>query len=248
MIAVMQVEIRKHLQDVGLIFWMIILPIIFTVLFIAMFTNGVEGDVKTQITTSIVPGYVVMFVFFIMISIVNTFVKDRDKGMVARLASTRLKPFGYLLGKWVPFLLIVMVQMFILFTFGKLIYDIPMEQMTYIIVIAMCLSFVATTLGVGLALIVKTENMGIAVTQIVALGGAMIGGLWMPLDAMPSFIQTASPAFPQYWAHQAMYDALLGQLSFGGFMQAVAVLCAIGCGAMFMAWLLFPSYLQKAKH
>src|SRR5699024_6094648 len=94
--AIMQIEIRKNIQDKGLLFWMIILPIVFTVLFISFFTTDTEANMKEQIILSIVPGYVVMFVFFIMISMVNTFIKDRNDGMIARLASTPISPIYYL--------------------------------------------------------------------------------------------------------------------------------------------------------
>src|SRR5690625_7806775 len=87
----LRLELKKHLQDRGLLFWMILLPIIFTVLFISVFTSGVDESTKQDVIVSIVPGYAVMFVFFIIISMVTSFIKDRDLGMVARLASTPLK-------------------------------------------------------------------------------------------------------------------------------------------------------------
>src|SRR5699024_3152534 len=98
------------------------------------------------------------------------------------------------------------------------------------------------------ALLARSENMGIAITQIIALAGAMISGLWVPLEEMPDFMQTVAGVFPQYWAHQAMLDALWGQLTFSGFIQAAAVLCAIGCGAILIAWLAYPAYLRQARH
>ncbi len=62
--AVFILEMKKNLQDRGLLFWMVVLPIIFTVLFITVFTSGAEKIAKQEIITSIIPGYTVMFVFF----------------------------------------------------------------------------------------------------------------------------------------------------------------------------------------
>src|SRR5690625_3175365 len=128
----LNLELKKHLQDKGLLFWMILLPIIFTVLFISVFTSGVDELAKQEIIISIVPGYAVMFVFFIIISMVASFIKDRDLGMVARLASTPLKVQSYLLGKWVPFLIIVFTQISVLLIFGKIVYQVPFGQPLYI--------------------------------------------------------------------------------------------------------------------
>src|SRR5690625_3595380 len=139
-------ELRKNVQDRGLIFWTLILPIIFTVLFISVFTSGMDEPVQKEVITSIVPGYVVMFVFFIMISIVSTFIKDRDHGIVARLASTPLSPSLYLFGKWIPYMYVVLIQMFILFLFGKLVYNIPLGQPLLLVALSIALTFTVTGL------------------------------------------------------------------------------------------------------
>src|SRR5699024_4311140 len=78
--------IIKSSKDNGLYFWTFILPIIFIVLFISIFTSGTMADNKEEVINKIVPGYTVMFVFFIMISMCYSFLEDRNKGMVARLA------------------------------------------------------------------------------------------------------------------------------------------------------------------
>src|SRR5699024_627417 len=171
-----------------LLFWMIILPIAFTVLAISVFASGEEETMKQQMILSIVPGYVVTFIFFIMISMTSAFLKDRDLGMTARIASTPLAPQFYLLGKWIPYMFIVWIQIFILIVFGKIVYHIPIEQPVFLFFLSIVLSFTATGFGLAMSLLVKTENMGIALTQVIALGGAMLGGLWMPLDLLPELI------------------------------------------------------------
>ncbi len=245
--AVMHLEVRKNLQDRGLLFWMLILPIFFTILFISVFTSGMDKEVQQQITTSIVPGYIVMFVFFIMITMVNTFIKDRDHGMTARIASTPLSPILYLIGKWIPYVIIVFTQMVVLFIFGKVVYDIPLGQPIAIIVLSLFLAVSVSGLGLALALFSKTENMGIAVTQVIALGGAMLGGLWIPFDQLPQFMQSASHFIPQYWAHQAFQDAMNGTLTFETFFQTIGVLSIVCLIGFISALIQYSSFLRRAK-
>lgn len=245
--AVMQFEIRKNAQDRGLLFWMLILPIVFTVLFISVFTSGMDKEVQQQVTTSIVPGYIVMFVFFIMITMVNSFIKDRDHGMTARIASTPLSPLYYLIGKWVPYVFIVCMQMIVLFIFGKIVYDIPLEQPIVIIVLTLFLALAVTGIGLALALFSQTDNMGIAVTQVIALGGAMLGGLWIPFDQLPQLLQSISRFTPQYWAHQAFQEAMDGTLTLTVFSQTIGVLAIVGVIGFIAALLQFPRFLRRAK-
>lgn len=246
--AIISMELRKNLQDRGLLFWMLILPIIFTVLFISVFTSGMEESVQKEMITSIVPGYIVMFVFFIMISMVSTFIKDRDHGMVARLASTPLPPFLYLFGKWVPYMYIVLIQIFILFVFGKLVYNIPLGQPILLIALSILLTFTVTGLGLALALFSKTENMGLAITQVVSLGGAMLAGLWIPFDMLPNFLQMISKFLPQYWAHQAFQEAMTGTLAYMDFFQAIIILFGFGCAGFIIALLQYPKFLKQARN
>ncbi|PAV30506.1 ABC transporter permease [Virgibacillus profundi] len=244
--AIMIIELKKHIQDKGLLFWMLILPIIFTVLFIAMFTANVDAATKQQVILSIVPGYVVMFVFFIMISMVQVFIKDRDKGMTSRLASTPIPPYFYLLGKWIPFMYIVLVQIIVLFLFGRLVYDVPLGQPFVLLILSICLTFTVTGIGLAMSVIVRTENMGIALTQIVALGGAMLSGLWVPLEMMPDFMQTISRFLPQYWAHQAFQDAMAGNTVFTELLQTLLILFGIGVAGFVIAILRYPHFLKRS--
>ena len=245
--AMMILELKKNIQDRGLLFWMFILPIVFTVLGISVFASGGDASNQQQVIVSIVPGYAVMFVFFIMISMVSTFLKDRDLGMSARIASTALSPKYYLLGKWIPYMLIVWVQILILLFFGKLVYHIPVEQPFLLFFLSLALAFTATGLGLALALMVKTENMGIAVKQMIGLGGAMLGGLWMPLELLPDFIQTIARILPQYWAHQAFQDALNGTLMMKGFLQGLFMIFVFGCTGFVIAIIRYPYFLKQAR-
>src|SRR5699024_817277 len=90
--AMIGLEMKKNIQDRGMLFWTILLPIAFTVLGISVFAPGGDEVTEQEVILSIVPGYTVMFVFFIMISMVSAFLKDRDHGMIARIASTPLPP------------------------------------------------------------------------------------------------------------------------------------------------------------
>ena len=245
--AVSYMELKKNLQDRGMLFWTLILPILFTVLFISVFTSGASEAEGEQVILSIVPGYVVMFVFFIMITMTESFLKDQKIGMVARVASTPLSTKFYLLGKWMPYMYIVFIQVIVLLLFGKLVYDIPLEQPVHLLILSILLTFKVTGLGLALAVIVKTSNMGIALTQVVALGGAVLGGLWMPIDLMPDFLQTISRFLPQYWAHQAFQDAMAGSLQTVDFLQASLILSGFGLAGFIIALVYYPNFLKRAR-
>lgn len=247
MTAIFKMELIKNAQDKGLYFWTFVLPIIFMIMFISIFTSGTMADSKDQVILSIVPGYTVMFVFFIMISMCFSFIKDNENGMIARLASTPLPSYSYLMGKWMTYMIIVMIQIMVMFIFGKVVYNIPLEQPIFLLFLAIILTLSITGMGVALSLIVRTANMGIAITQVITFSGAVIGGLWMPLEMMPGIIQKIGKFTPQYWAHDAFKQAMSGILSFTDLMMSSLILLGFGCIGFLIAWILYPRFLNRAK-
>ncbi|WP_255357946.1 ABC transporter permease [Geomicrobium sp. JCM 19037] len=193
------------------------------------------------------PGYAVMFTFFIMISMVTSFIKDQRSGMLSRLAATPLAPLQYLGGKWIAFITIVFLQVVILLLFGYFVYDITLGNVPAITAVSLLLALTATGLGLGLSLVVRTENMGIALTQVIALGGAIVAGLWMPLEFMPSFIQTISVGLPQYWAHQAFLDVMSRGATIVDIWPSLAMLLGFSMLGAFIAWLSYGRYVKHAN-
>nr|WP_237706187.1 ABC transporter permease [Ornithinibacillus scapharcae] len=167
--------------------------------------------------------------------------------MTARIASTPLLPYFYLIGKWVPNIIVVIVQIVILFMFGKLVYGVTLEQPFALIVISLVLAITVTGVGLALALLVNTNNMGIAMTQIIALGGAVLSGLWVPIDMMPSFIQDIANFLPQFWAHQAFQDAMLGAMENVQLLKESLILVSYGLVGFLIAMFRYPHFLKKAR-
>lgn len=244
--AIARTELKKNIQDKGLWFWTFILPIVFMIAFVAIF-SGDENTSYKEVVTQIIPGYTIMFAFYIMISMVVVFVKDRDKGMVARIASTPLPIKDYFIGKWIPFMLIVLIQIAVLFSFGVVVYDLPLGDPAALILLSIMLAFIVSGWGMALSVLVKTENMGIAVTQIIALGGAMFGGLWLPVELMPDFMQTISKLMPQYWAIEGYKEIILQNGTSGDILFNVTILFIAGLAGGVLAFIAYPRFLRLSR-
>lgn len=204
--------------------------------------NSVEGSVIEQI----VPGYMVMFVFFVWISIVNRFHTERESGMVARLRSTPMHPTVYLVGMWIPAVITVLIQCAVLLAFGYFVYDGHLGDVGAIALIVLCLSMCGTGLGLALSMSVKSFNQGLAITQVFALGGAMVAGLWFPTEMMPEFVQGIGTFTPQYWAQTGLQDVMVRSAHVGDVWQTIVVLLAFGMIGLCIAWLRYRHFLRSA--
>ncbi len=196
--------------------------------------------------TQFVPGYTVMFVFFIMITMVRRFFKEKESGMLSRLRSTPVKPIVYLIGMWIPALISVLIQCTILLSFGHFVYDLDLGNIGVISIIIFCLAICVTGLGLALAVCVSGENQGLAITQILTLGGAVLAGLWFPFELLPSFAQTIGHFTPQFWAQTGLQDVMVREAHVGEVWQGLLVLLGYGAVGILIALLRFKQFINTA--
>ncbi|KYG29403.1 ABC transporter permease [Alkalihalobacillus trypoxylicola] len=241
--AVAILETKKQLQDKSLVFWNVILPVVFVVGFMMIFSNDAPDTVA--VANQIITGFSVFFAVFTIISIVITFVKDKDSGFVARMASTPLTVSGYFIGKIFPFVFIIVAQLVFLSLLGFVIYDVRIDQIFLYYFITLCLAFMVSSWGLGISVFSKTENTGIVLTQVIAFVGAILGGLWMPFEILPDIIQTIGKFFPQYWTHQALLFAVSETESVNLWIAflVIAIYTIIGLG---IALLGYRQFLRKS--
>ncbi|WP_273130572.1 ABC transporter permease [Bacillus weihaiensis] len=200
------IETLKQIKDRSLLFWTILLPIGSIILLIELFTA--DSSQKTLVASQSVTGMSVFFSTFVIISIVISFVKDREKGIVARLASTPLKTYNFFLGKSIPFFVIIVLQILLLTILGVYLYDIEITHYGAYFFVIILLSMLVTSWGLAISVFAKTENTGLVMTNIIALGTAVACGLWTPFDKLPAYLQTIGMIFPQYWAHQGLVNSV----------------------------------------
>ncbi|MDP4172205.1 MAG: ABC transporter permease [Bacillota bacterium] len=201
-----------------------------------------ENAATLNMVTQVVPGYTVMFVFFIMITMIRNFLKDKESGMLSRLRSTPMKPFQYLMGMWVPNILVVWTQSAVLLIFGKLVYNLHLGDPLSIILIVLSLGICGTGLGLLLSMLVRSENQGVAFVQIITMGGAVVGGLWFPYDFLPTFAQTVGKFTPQYWAQQGLQDVMIRGAHIGDIWETVLILFSFGLIGLVIAGLRFKKF------
>lgn len=201
---------------------------------------------STNTLTQIVPGYTVMFVFYIIISMIRRFLGDKSSGMTARLRTTRMSPIGYLLGMWLAYLAVAVVQCTILLAFGHFVYDLQLGDTGAVAIVVLMLAVCGTGIGLALCMLVRGENQGIGLTQLIALGGAVLGGLWFPLEYMPKTMQTISRFIPQYWAQKAFQDIMGRGAHLSDVLPSLAALAGFAALGLLVALLRFRGFMKTA--
>ncbi|MFC4182946.1 ABC transporter permease [Saccharococcus thermophilus] len=207
-----------------------------------------ENAVHIRAIEQIVPGYTVMFVFFIILVMLRSFLREKESGMISRLRSTPMNPLEYLIGMWIPAIISVLIQCTILLTFGHFVYDLHLGDLGAISLIILCLSICGTGLGLAVSFLVKGENQGRGITMLITLGGAALGGLWVPYDMLPSALQTIAHYTPQFWAQKGMQDVIIRGAHLNDIWPTLMVLLVFGIVGLLIGLLRFKSFLRSAAN
>jgi ABC-2 type transport system permease protein len=158
---------------------------------------------------TLVPAFLVMFAYFLVNVMANSFISERKLGTLRRLQMSRVSPVQLLLGKTVPFLFVSIAQSVLLFLAGKLMFG--MSWGTYpplLLAVIFATSISATGLGLLLATIVRTESQVTSYSTFLVVVLAGISGCYMPRAWLPELMKQVSLATPHAWALIAYQELL----------------------------------------
>ncbi|WP_040951670.1 ABC transporter permease [Gorillibacterium massiliense] len=196
----------------------------------------------------IVPGMTVMFVFFIMITMSKRFFEEKKTGLLSRIRSTRIKPMEYLIGMWLPFIFTVIIQCALLFGFGHYVYDLNLGDLSALGLVIVGLSIASTGIGMALCFLAPGESAAMVITQVITMGGALLGGLWMPSYLLPDMMQKIGKFTPQYWAQHSIQDIIVHHAHIADVWGGAAILATFGLIGLFIAFLRLPRFMRAAEN
>jgi|GEM_PF-413964 len=205
-----------------------------------------EKAFKNDSVTQYVPGYTIMFVFFIMTTMINSFMRDKGNGMLSRLRSTPMRPIHYLIGMWIPNIVVVIIQCTVLLLFGKIAFGMHLGNLFALFTVVLILSICATGLGLMISMVASNENLGNAFVQIFTMGGAIIGGLWYPWDLLPEFARRIGIFLPHHWAQDSLQNIMIRGANVGDVWPGLLILLAYGLGGLAIALLRFKKFITSS--
>lgn len=178
-----------------------------------------------------VPAWTLFAIFFIIVPLSINIVKEKSQGTMIRLITNPV-PYAVLIaGKTVTYLLICIIQFFLMVAVGVYLFPhlgLPVldvqGKLFLMTVVALFSGLAAVGLGILLGTIAKTQEQSapFGATSVVIL--AAIGGVWVPVFAMPKVMQVISNLSPMNWGLNAFYDVLLRNGSFVDILPEINLL------------------------
>jgi ABC-2 type transport system permease protein len=178
-----------------------------------------------------VPGYTVFGVFFIVGTMASSILQEKREGTFRRLLVAPLPRPILLAGKILPYYLVNLIQIAIMFGVAHLLFGMAFGDPLALTAISMALAAAATGLGIMIAALGKTDAQIGGLTSLLTLTMSALGGCLMPTAIMPRFLQTLSRFIPHAWAMQGFQDVLVRGYGLAGILPEAGVL--LGFAAIF---------------
>lgn len=147
---------------------------------------------------NIVPGLVgVILTMTMVLFTAVAIVREKERGNLELLINTPVRTPELMLGKIAPYVVIGLLQVTIILSLGRLLFQVPVRG-AYLDVLYAALLFIATNLSLGLLISTSAKNQFQAMQMafFFFLPSILLSGFMFPFDGMPPLAQGIAEVLP----------------------------------------------------
>jgi len=153
---------------------------------------------ERRTAVNIVPGLIgVILTLTMMMFTAVAIVREREHGNLELLINTPVSTGQLMIGKVVPYIIIGLVQLALVVTIGRLLFNVPVHGSIFQLYLGAAV-FIAANLSLGLfvSTIAKTQFQAMQVTFFVLMPSILLSGFIFPFDGMPRLAQYLGEVLP----------------------------------------------------
>lgn len=154
---------------------------------------------QADLFSAILPGMAVMFLLFIVQTLMRDIISDREDGKLRRMMTTPLRPIeligARIFGGWVMGIVVLLVMV----AAGTLIFHVRWGPFGYLLLLGGVASFWTASFFALLHALLRNRNQAGALSAPIILAFSLFGGSMMNPEAMPSAFRTVGALTPNRW-------------------------------------------------
>jgi len=154
---------------------------------------------RRDLFSIMLPGMAVMFLLFIVQTLMRDIISERGDGKLRRMMTTPLRPMelvgARLLGGWVMGLVVLLVMVAV----GTLIFGAYWGNFGYFLLLGAAVSFWTAAFFGLFGALVRNRNQAGAFSAPIILAFSLFGGSMMNPEAMPKAFRAIGVATPNRW-------------------------------------------------
>ena len=147
---------------------------------------------------NVVPGLIGVILTMTMVMMTSlAMTRERERGTMENLLATPAKPIEVMFGKIVPYILIGYVQVTVILSAARLLFDVPMVGSLLLLSVVLVL-FIAANLAVGFTFstIARNQLQAMQLTFFFFLPSMLLTGFMFPFRGMPGWAQAIGEMLP----------------------------------------------------
>jgi ABC-2 type transport system permease protein len=167
------------------------------------------GDESFLSTTMLVPGIAVFGFAFLLMFSAMMLSRDREGALLSRLLTAPLKPRDFILSYSLPYIPVVILQIALCFGIGALLGLELLGNAGIVFLVLLVMGIGCVELGMILGLLFNVNQVSGVGSVIITLV-ALLGGIWIDIEAIGGVFYGVGNALPFAHAIAAARDAMIG--------------------------------------
>jgi ABC-2 type transport system permease protein len=216
-------------------------------------TGAADGPLPTAVQQN-VPAWSLFGIFFIVLPMAGSLIKERRCGVQRRMLSMPVAYLTVAVGKVGAYMLVCCVQIGLILAIGHWLLPLmgtPAFQIGHwpAANLAVALSAIAAATGYGILLgtVIETYEQASMFGPISVVIAAALGGIMVPVHAMPPLMRQLSHVSPLGWAQQAFLDLIVRGGGLGTVQGSIYKLLAFAAACVAAACFLFIHKRRQGK-
>ncbi len=160
-----------------------------------------------------VPAWSLFGMFFIAVPLAGALIRERQEGTLKRIICAPAAAWQVLIGKTLAYSLIGLLQFGLMILVGRYllphlgtpVFDVGDHPLA-VFVLALAASLAATGFGMLLGVLVRSYDQASMAGAVAIVIAAALGGIMVPVFAMPGPLQTTSRISPLNWGLDGFYE------------------------------------------
>ena len=205
----LRTEVRRTLRAPRYFIFVIGMPLGLFLLFSSLYgqdtQDGVSGKAWLMVSMS------VFGAMGAAVSIGGRIAGERQAGWTRQLRLTPMPGWTYVASKAVTALLVAVPALFLVYAVGALVEGVRLPAATWVAAAGWSLLALApfVALGIWLGHWLSVDVLGPLSGALFTVFG-LLGGIWFPIDQLPSGVARLARALPSYWLAEAGREPLAG--------------------------------------
>lgn len=197
-----------------------------------------------NILASFLPGFSVMGILFLAQSATRDILRDREQGLVRHLLTAPVDTADYIRGKGASVLLVTIAGFGVLVAIG-LAAGVRWGYAPAAAAMVLASALMASGILLLITSFVGSERQGDTLATIVIMVSSMLGGAFIPLSQMPSFLLPVAAATPVFWSVDGFSKLTVDGGGFAEVALNLVVLAGVGTASMTIGSLLLRRKLER---